>query len=145
MYSHILIPTDGSPLAETAVEKGVEFAKDAGARVTMVTVTKPFRVFSGDSSQIERVHDEFDRYTRESAVQILKKAAHIAKARGVPCDTVHVEDGIAYQAIIDTAKQKHCDLIAMATHGKGGVQALLLGSVTLKVLTYSLIPVLVYR
>ena len=68
-----------------------------------------------------------------------------AKAAGVVCDTLHVEHEHPYEAIIDTAAAKGCDLIAMASHGRRGVAAIVLGSETAKVLTHSSLPVLVYR
>ena len=71
--------------------------------------------------------------------------ADVAKAAGVACETVRVEGNQPYKSIIDTAKSKSCDLIVMASHGRGGVSAVVLGSETLKVLTHSKVPVQVYR
>jgi nucleotide-binding universal stress UspA family protein len=66
-----------------------------------------------------------------------------ANAAGVACETVQVEHDHPYQAIIATAKDKGCDIIVMASHGRSGLSAILLGSVTNKVLTHTNIPVLV--
>jgi nucleotide-binding universal stress UspA family protein len=71
--------------------------------------------------------------------------AAAARARGVVYETLTVEHAHPYAAIIDAARQRHCDLVAMASHGRRGVQALLLGSETQKVLTHSHLPVLVFR
>jgi len=68
-----------------------------------------------------------------------------AKAAGVTCEAVHVENEHPYKAIIDIANAKSCDLIVMASHGRRGISAVVLGSETVKVLTHSTIPVLVYR
>jgi nucleotide-binding universal stress UspA family protein len=68
-----------------------------------------------------------------------------ALAAGVSCDTLHVEHDHPYLAIIETASQKLCDLIVMASHGRRGISAIVLGSETVKVLTHSTIPVLVFR
>ena len=79
------------------------------------------------------------------AGQYLDVAKSIAAAAGVSCDLVHVEHEQPYQAIIDTAQNRGCDAIHMASHGRRGLSAILLGSETLKVLTHSTIPVIVCR
>jgi nucleotide-binding universal stress UspA family protein len=145
MYHHILIPTDGSPLSAAAVEKTMAFARHAGAKVTMVTVTEPFHVFSVDPEQLSGTEPEYLQHAKEQAARHLGDAELIAKRFGVHCETVQVEHVHPYQAIIDVAAKKGCDLIAMASHGRRGVAALVLGSETTKVLTHSKLPVLVYR
>jgi nucleotide-binding universal stress UspA family protein len=145
MYSHILIPTDGSPLSTAALEKSMAFARDAGAKVTVLKVIEPFHVFSAETDQIENTRADYERRAREQAAYDLTEAEIKAKRLGVPCETLHIESDHPYQAIIDTAAKRDCDLIAMASHGRRGVAALVLGSETLKVLTHSTIPVLVYR
>ncbi|WP_342643926.1 universal stress protein [Rhodoligotrophos ferricapiens] len=145
MYSHILVPTDGSLLSTSAVERALAFARDAGAKVTLLIVTEPFHLFSMDPEQVSYSRETYERHVREDAAGILRRAAQRANALGVPCETVLTEHEQPYQAIIDTASAKSCDLIAMASHGRRGMEALLLGSETLKVLTHSRIPVLVYR
>lgn len=145
MYSHILIPTDGSPLSSQAVAKGLEFARDAGAKATVMTVTEPFHLLSADPGQLADTRTEYERHVKQHAAQLLAAAEHAAKGLGVACDTVAVEHEHPYQAIIDTAAKNGCDLIAMASHGRRGVAALVIGSETMKVLTHSTIPVLVYR
>lgn len=145
MYSHLLIPTDGSPLSTIAAEKSLAFARDAGAKVTALTVVEPFHVFSVDPEQLEQTRAEYETHAREEAAGYLTEVERQAKTLGVPCEVVRVEADEPYQVIIDTAAQKGCDLIAMASHGRRGMAAVLLGSETLKVLTHSKIPVLVYR
>jgi nucleotide-binding universal stress UspA family protein len=145
MYNHILIPTDGSPLSSTAVEKALAFAGEAGAKATVLTVVEPFHVFSISTNQLEKMRVEYERSAREHAANILAQAQFRAKEHGVPCEVIVIESGRPYQTIIDTAAERGCDLIAMASHGRGGVAALVLGSETLKVLTHSAVPVLVFR
>ncbi len=145
MYHHILIPTDGSPLATVAVEHSMDFARDAGAKVTVLTVVSPFHVFSTDAAQLTDTRAEYERQARTHAAEILTDAQLKAKAQGVPCEVVHLESDAPYDAIIKAAEKRGCDLIAMASHGRRGVAAIVLGSETLKVLTHSKIPVLVYR
>jgi nucleotide-binding universal stress UspA family protein len=145
LYRNILIPTDGSDLAAKAVEHGIALAKEVGAKVTAVTVTEPFSVFALAPSQLEYTRNEYDKHAKAYADQALATVASAAKLAGVVCDTVHAERGQVYEAIIDTATANGCDLIVMASHGRRGVSAVVLGSETVKVLTHSKIPVLVYR
>ncbi|VFU09424.1 Universal stress protein [Methylocella tundrae] len=145
MYSNILIPTDGSELASKAVSHGVELAKAIGAKVTILTVTLPFRVFSAEAAMIEDTPDDYTTRLAEQAEKTLGEASAVAVAAGVPVETLQVEDDRPYQAIIDTAASKGADLIIMASHGRKGISALILGSETSKVLTHCKVPVLVHR
>jgi nucleotide-binding universal stress UspA family protein len=145
MFTHVLIPTDGSPLSAQALERGLEFARDAGAKVTVLTVVEPFHLLSTDPDQLAETEATYRQRTASQAAKLLAAAEHSAKILGVPCHVLQVEDEHPYSAIIDTAAAHNCDLIAMASHGRRGVSALILGSETMKVLTHSKIPVLVYR
>lgn len=145
MYKHILIPTDGSPLSSEAVDRALDFAKDAGAKVTVLIATEPLHIFSLARDEITPMYSEYERQVSEHAHRLLAAAEQKAKGLGVPCNTLTVENAHPYKAIIAAADQRGCDLIAMASHGRRGLSAVVLGSETLKVLTYSKIPVLVYR
>jgi nucleotide-binding universal stress UspA family protein len=145
MYKNILIPTDGSELAGKAVEHGIVLAKENGAKVTAVVVTEPFRVLSLSPDQLEYTRDEYQRHSDAVAEKALGVVAAAAGRADVACETRHIENDNVYQGIIDTAAAKACDLIVMASHGRHGLSAVVLGSVTVKVLMHSKIPVLVYR
>jgi nucleotide-binding universal stress UspA family protein len=145
MYKHILIPTDGSTLSSKAVDQGLAFAKDAGAKVTVLMATEPFHLFGIVPDQIAATRDEYEREALVHAERHLAAAEQKAKSLGVPCDTLVVENAHPYEAIITTAVEKGCDLIAMASHGRRGVSAIVLGSETLKVITHSKTPILVCR
>jgi nucleotide-binding universal stress UspA family protein len=149
LYRHILIPTDGSELSEKAVEHGVALAKSINARVTGLTVSQPFHIVSGAfpvGPLISTVTREEYRDRIEAAcTSYLSAVKNAAAAAGVTCDTVHVEHDQPYLAIVHTAARKLCDLVVMASHGRRGAAAIVLGSETVKVLTHSSIPVLVYR
>jgi nucleotide-binding universal stress UspA family protein len=145
MYKNILIPTDGSDLAAKAVEHGVLFAKEIGAKITAMTVTEPFHLLSVKPNQLEYTPIEYKKHAAAHAEKVLGTVSAAAKSAGVTCDTLHVENEHVYQAIIDAATARKCDLIVMASHGRRGVSAVVLGSETVKVLTHSKIPVLVYR
>ena len=145
MFRHILLPTDGSPLSEAAMHKGLEFAKTINARVTVFRVVPALRYVGCEAD----IGAEFKKQA-EAAVQaeVNKNLLAIEKAAeeaGVPCEAVQEKNDQPYKAIIEAARKKECDLIIMASHGRRGVGALLLGSETQKVLTHSRIPVLVYR
>jgi nucleotide-binding universal stress UspA family protein len=145
MYKHILIPTDGSPLSTEAVDKVMSFAKEMGAKVTVLTVTEPLRMLSLETNHIARMIAEYKEAVSKQSRCILAAAEQKAKGLGLHCETLEVEQGHPYEAIIATAQEKGCDLIAMASHGRRGISAVVLGSETLKVLTHSKTPVLVYR
>ena len=145
MYKNILLPTDGSELAGKAVQDGLRLAKTLGAKATVLTVAKPFRVFTLEMGMVQDASAEYKQRVQQQTAKILTAAADQAKATGVACETVQVEHEHPYQAIVDTAKSKGCDLIVMASHGRRGIAALVLGSETVKVLTHSKIPVLVHR
>ena len=146
MYANILIPTDGSQLSGKAVEHGIALAKRIGAKIhradrldTVSYVHHRHADDRGHAGPVQSAHAE--TIPRKSWVP----PAGAAQAAGVPCETVHVEHEHPYQAIIDTAGAKGCDLIVMASHGRRGLSAIVLGSETVKVLTHSKIPVLVHR
>jgi nucleotide-binding universal stress UspA family protein len=145
MYTSILIPTDGSELAGKAVQHGIALAKVTGAKVTVLTVLPPFHTLTTDAQMIEDTPAEYKVRMQKHAEKTLGLVASAAQAANVACAAVRVEDEHPYRAIIDTATTKGCDLIVMASHGRHGVSALVLGSETVKVLTHCKIPVLVYR
>jgi nucleotide-binding universal stress UspA family protein len=146
MYRHILIPTDGSELAEHGVTNGLSLAKSVGARVAVIVVEEPFNWLSVSETQAQRALEELAKHAdqiKKHAASVLDRVANAAKQAGVPCETIQVEDAQPYQAIIATAADKGCDLIVMASHGRSGLSAVVLGSVTNKVLTHTKTPVLV--
>ena len=145
MYTHILIPTDGSELAGKAVQHGIALAQRIGAKATVLTVSPPFHTLTIDTQMIEDTPAQYKAHMQKHAEKILGAVAGTAQAANVACETIHVEHEHPYQAIIDIAASKGCDLIVMASHGRHGIAAIVLGSETVKVLTHSKIPVLVYR
>ena len=140
-----MIPTDGSQLAAKAVDHGIALAKRIGAKSTALTVLPPFHTFTTDTQMIEDTPAQYQARMQKRAEKILGAVADIAQAAGVACETVQVEHEHPYQAIIDIANSRGCDLVVMASHGRHGISAIILGSETLKVLTHCKIPVLVHR
>ena len=146
MYRHILIPTDGSSLAHHAIEHGARLAKTVGAQVTILAVEPKFDFLSVMPAVPDPLAEEFATLGKQTKVhveQMLRSLATEVRATGVACDTVHLRHNQPYECIVGTAKQKGCDLIVMASHGRSGLAAVILGSVTTKVLTHSDVPVLV--
>jgi len=146
MYKHILIPTDGSELAGHAVTEGTVGGQSHGSEGYLYCRRDPFDVMSVPESRARHLGEEFAKHAeqiRKHATAVLEHASGKAKAVDVRCETLQVEHEQPYQAIIAATKDRDCDLIVMASHGRSGISALLLGSVTNKVLTHTKTPVLV--
>ena len=145
MLKHVLIATDGSELARKAVIQGLDIAKALGAKVTIVTVTEPWVAVAPGEVAMAFPIKEYDESVAANAEHILSMAAEEAKARGVDYTPQHVKDQFPAEGIIETAERRGCDLIVMASHGRRGMAALLLGSETQRVLIHSKVPVLIVR
>jgi nucleotide-binding universal stress UspA family protein len=147
MFKRILIPTDGSALARKAARAGIAFAKTVGARVTAYHGLETLLPYlAGDGAVIDaRLIEIIDRAARRRGEKYVAEVAKAARASRVACETYVTKPVTAYQGIIDAAKRKKCDAIFIASHGRGGVASLILGSVTQSVLAHSKIPVVVYR
>ena len=145
MFRHILLPTDGSPLSEAVIRKGIQLAKAIDAKVTGFCVIPKLRYVSYDYELGSEFKKQAETAVRAAANKNLLVIEKAAKEAGVPCETASETSDQPYEAIIEAAQKRNCDLIVMASHGRRGVNALLLGSETQKVLTHSKIPVLVYR
>ena len=147
MYRRILIPTDGSTVARTAVNAGVALAKALDATVVGYHAVEAIeRIYvRGGASVRQATAGEIDRRLRDAGERCLAEIRKAASAVGVPCETVMTSPADAYQGIIDTAREKRCDLVCIGSHGRGGVASVILGSVAQKVLSRSTIPVLVCR
>jgi nucleotide-binding universal stress UspA family protein len=143
MYRHILIPTDGSELAERAVTNGLSLAKSLGAKVTVIIVEESFSFLDLSAPGAFQEFAKLTEQVKKRAASVLNRVANAAKQASVSCDTIQVEDAQPHRAIIATATDRGCDLIVMASHGRSGLSALVLGSVTNKVLTHTKTPVLV--
>lgn len=147
MFKHLLVPTDGSALSQATVSRAAAFAKEAGARITLF-YAKPEApaAYEGvgtisDPHLSQTLHERLDG----AAQEILDAAEPLLREAGVPCQRAVRVGNKPWALIIEAAQAQGCDLIFMASHGRRGLDALLLGSETQKVLTHSKIPVLVYR
>lgn len=148
MYKKILIATDGSELATKAVRAGLELAKALNADVTLVTVTERWPVVETAAQAEMGVKDPVGHYealAQRGAQSTLAAAAEVAGEVGVDCEQVHVRDRYPASGILETAEKEEADLIVMASHGRRGLNKVLLGSVANEVVSGSKIPVLIVR
>ena len=145
MFKHLLLPTDGSQASQATLLRGIQLAKDCKARITGISVVPQFHVLSFNATMIADTKETFIAESRAHANEYLTALKKAADEEGVPCDTEIALSDHPYEAIISTATRNGCDLIVMASHGRRGVQGLLIGSETQKVLTHCKLPVLVYR
>ena len=145
MYKNLLLPTDGSPLSEKAVRHGLELARTLGAKVTGFYALPEFRAFAYAGTIIEDTQAIFEGQAQTQADAALAFVTTAAQEAGVPCATAQSTHDRPYEAILQAATDHGCDLIVMASHGRRGIEGLLMGSETQKVLTHSKIPVLVSR
>ena len=144
MFKRILVPTDGSDITAKAVNTAIELAKLHGAQLLALSVMEPFPYSAVSEMQPTPPQEFFDAQERIAQGR-LKTVLAAAEKAGVPAEAHSIEALHPWEAIIEHAKRVEADLVVMASHGRRGVQALLLGSETQKVLTHSTIPVLVVR
>ena len=144
MYKHILLPTDGSELSKAAITHGLALAKTLGASVTALVVSAPPPSLVVDLDSMAAAVAQYKMLVTSQTSKYLENVRLEAENAGVQCTTLRIEHDKPYEAIVDTAKNSGCDLVVMASHGLRGVSAIL-GSETLKVLTNSSVPILVYR
>ncbi len=149
MFKHVLVPHDGSELSRSAVEKAIAFARETGARLTFLyglpELPLPATGVGDDARYDPERPRRFLEEATEEARPIMEPLLAQAKAAGVAADAAYVPGAAPHEAIIRTAEERGCDLIFMASRGRSGLNALLLGSETHKVLNLCKIPVLVYR
>ena len=147
MYQCILIATDGSPLSDKAVEAGLSLAALSGAAVVALKVVPhyPRSYFEGglatDTNDMKRIEQQWS----EAAHTLVNTIKGQGDTQNVKVTPVVVKSDLVAEAVIETAQNHHCDLIVMASHGRKGIQRLLLGSETQHVLTHANVPVLVLR
>jgi len=147
MYKTLLVATDGSKLSGKALAHAIALAKGLGGSLTAFYVAPDYPVPAyADGMVYEPVsRREYAKLAENDAKKILDAAAAKARAAGVECTTAHAIAAAPWEAILAAAKKHKADAIVMASHGRRGLAAVLLGSETQKVLTHSKIPVIVVR
>jgi nucleotide-binding universal stress UspA family protein len=147
MYRTILVAIDGSPRAGKALKAAVRMARGSGARLHVLNVQPTFIsvVAPAPAAAVQMNRGVYEAAVGSASARILRSAERFARRQGVKCRTLSVLAGSVPQAIVRAAKRVRADLIVMASHGRGGLGSLLLGSNTQKVLAACRIPVLIHR
>jgi len=145
MLDHILIPTDGTELSARAARFAVQLAKKMAAKVTAVTVTTPADAMMFGEVRIIRNAEEYEERMSASARAMLDAIGALAAEASVPCEKVHVRSELPWHGILEAAKSRNADMIVMASHGRRGLSAMVIGSETQKVVNHSHVPVTIYR
>jgi nucleotide-binding universal stress UspA family protein len=147
MYKNLLVATDGSKLSDKAVAHAISLAQVLGASLTVFYAAPDYPMPAyADGVVYEPVsRKEYGKLAAEDAQKILDATATKAEAAGVNCKTAYAIAAAPWEAILAAAKKHKCDAIVMASHGRRGLSAVLLGSETQKVLTHSKLPVIVVR
>lgn len=147
MYTHILVPTDGSELAQNGVNHALSLAKALGSKVTIVTASEPFPpMVAGEGwAPTPQELKRFDAQQDEAATDLLAKVKADAEKLGLSANVEHVRNRKAAVAIVEAAERLGCNLVVMSSHGRRGIGRILLGSQTAEVLAHSPVPVLVVR
>jgi len=147
MYTHILVPTDGSQLSDKAVQHALGLAQALNARLTAFYASPEYPTpIVAEGIVLEPISlAEYEARANEQAQRILEPVRARAEAAGVVCNTVHRIAAVPWEAILDTAREVGADAITMASHGRRGLAALLLGSETQRVLIHTELPVIVVR
>jgi nucleotide-binding universal stress UspA family protein len=147
MFKHILVASDGSDLSLSAVRAAAHLAKSTGAKLSGVFVAMeyPGSVYPEYVAFSSMTYEDYARESEAEATKVLAAVQRETQQLSVTCQPLSKRHAQAYKAIIEAADENACDLIVMASHGRRGVSAMVLGSETNKVLTHCKIPVLVYR
>jgi len=147
MYNKILIATDGSAISRKAIKQGIALAKQLGATVVGFFSPVDYRLmfYPEVVTPLVAAEQEFEELSKKAATKRLSAVEKAANAAGVGYEGWYAASIVPWQAIIDVAREKKCDLIVMGSHGRGGLAGVVLGSQTAQVLTHSKIPVLVTR
>lgn len=148
MYKKILLPIDGSEISAQAANSGICFARQIGAEIVTINVTQPFSTligFDGMAASYAISDGDYEEAAKKEALEYLKPVLERAETAGVKASSIIVSNYSVADGIVEAAKENQCDLIYIASHGRSGLSRLLLGSVTIKVLSLASTSVLVYR
>lgn len=145
MYQSIMIATDGSDIADNAARQAIDLAKGLGSKLTAVTVTEPYQAIAFTDTMAVVNQSDYEKQCEAHAKGILTKVSDMAQASGISCDTVHQANHWPYAGVIAAAEEGNVDLIVVGSHGRRGLESLLLGSQAVKLLSHTKIPTLVVR
>lgn len=153
MFTKILVPTDGSPLSDKAVNAALELAGQVGASLVVISVAEPYRFIPPASAGMiydpslysDELQHRFDQHSQEQAREIVEKVVEAARSRGIACEATTPMSLDPYEEIVSAVDKYGCDAVFMASHGRKGLNKLFLGSETQKVLSHTSVPVMVFR
>lgn len=145
MFHHFLIAIDGSEIANKALKQGIDLAKAAQAKITLISITEPWVSIAPDQMIVGFPAEMYENAAAAEATRILDNALNEGKRNGVSCESMHVKDRYPAEAILEVAENLGCDLIIMGSHGRHGIARFLLGSQSAKVVAHSNKPVLICR
>lgn len=144
MFKHILLPVDGSATAARAVDKALAIAEAFNSAVTLIYVIDPY-VFTGVGTDLSYSQAEYLSAATAEGSEVLLQARKMFEARGLAVSSAVVEGHAVYRAILNAAEAANADLVVMGSHGRRGLEKLILGSVTAQVLSHAHLSVLVVR
>ncbi len=144
MFKHILVPVDGSLTAQLAVDKAIQLAKAFNSRVTAIFVIDPYP-FTGVGTDFAYGQAEYLSAATAEANAAIKAAKLAFEQAAVSVETSIIESHAAWRGVVEAAESIQADLIVMGSHGRSGLEKLVLGSVTQAVLSHTKLPVLVVR
>jgi nucleotide-binding universal stress UspA family protein len=144
MFKHILVPTDGSDLSHEAAQQAIELAKLSGGQLTAFHVAPAYHFDLSDGGPAHSVPPaDYAAQVAEEVQPYLEKIKQLARAAGIACDTHYALSDFTAEAIVDAVEKFGCDAVVMGSHGRKGLNKLLLGSETEKVLVSTRVPVVV--
>ncbi|HEY3046422.1 MAG TPA: universal stress protein [Polaromonas sp.] len=144
MFKHILVPVDGSSTAGQAIDKAIAMAEAFKSEVTVIYVIDPY-AFSGVGADFSYGQAEYLSAATAEANEAIKHAKQAFQEHGITVTASVVEGHAIYRGILETAESVGADLLVMGSHGRRGLERLVLGSVTAQVLSHAHLPVLVVR
>ena len=145
MYKKILVPTDGSDIAQALAAAAVEFARACGSELLVLSVARPTYLMPADESAMTSDPGFGVEVLMRQADENVQQVAQIAEAAGVPCSTQTIFSDAPGDEILAAAEREQCDLIIMGSHGRRGLRWLLAGTEVEQVVECAQVPVMVLR
>jgi len=144
MFKRILVPVDGSSAALRALDQAIALARAFGGKIALVNVIDAYP-FVGIGADYAFGQNEYMAAATASANQLLGRAEAAVAAAGQTCERRVIEGHVIYEGILDATRAFEADVIVMGSHGRHGIEKLLLGSTAQRVLSHTTLPVLIVR
>src|SRR5665647_871070 len=144
MFKHLLVPVDGSSTSRQSIEKAIAIAEAFKSEVTVIYVIDPY-AFTGVGTDFSYGQAEYLSAATAEANEAIKAAKRAFQDHGISVTASIVEGHAVFRGILETAESVGADLVVMGSHGRHGLEKLVLGSVTAQVLSHTRLSVLVVR